>query len=177
MIGVLSTSSPFASVAVWSAAGELVYDQQRLADRLASAAIAQILNEVFEQWPAATFAGWVADVGPGSFTGTRVGVTMAKTLAWAQGEPAAGVSAFDLVAVSEPAIIPARRGQYWLREPGAEPVLIDGDSDYTPNPPRAAHCILASLTWIDPVQLVPAYGFEPRISTPKTRSGGAPSPP
>ena len=37
-------------------------------------------------------------VGPGSFTGLRVGVTAAKVLAWACGCRLVGISAFDLVA-------------------------------------------------------------------------------
>lgn len=37
-------------------------------------------------------------VGPGSFTGLRVGVTAAKVLAWASGCRLVGISAFDLLA-------------------------------------------------------------------------------
>ncbi len=37
-------------------------------------------------------------VGPGSFTGLRVGVTAAKVLAWASGCSLVGISAFDLLA-------------------------------------------------------------------------------
>lgn len=58
--------------------------------------------------------------GPGSYTGVRIGVTTAKTMAWALGIPVAGVSSLELMAqngcyfngVVSP-FIDARRGQVY----------------------------------------------------------------
>ncbi len=70
-------------------------------------------------------AGWTphdidliaVDVGPGSYTGIRVGVTCAKTLAYALNKPVIDVPAFDAMAESYPMnstpicpIMDARRG-------------------------------------------------------------------
>ena len=44
--------------------------------------------------------GIVVDVGPGSFTGVRVGVTTAKTLAWAANVPLHAVDSLRMLAVS-----------------------------------------------------------------------------
>ncbi len=42
------------------------------------------------------------DVGPGSYTGLRVGVTCAKTLAYALNKPVIGVPVFDIIAENYP---------------------------------------------------------------------------
>ena len=60
-----------------------------------------------------------ATVGPGSFTGLRVGVAFAKGLALALGKPTVGIGTLEALAAQAPGLvfpaIDARRGQLYLQ--------------------------------------------------------------
>ena len=72
-------------------------------------------------WSVADLGGVVVDIGPGLFTGLRVGLATARTIAGARGIPAAGVSSLEVLVhahrrrrgVLAP-VVDARRGEvYW----------------------------------------------------------------
>jgi tRNA threonylcarbamoyladenosine biosynthesis protein TsaB len=59
-------------------------------------AIEFVLREA--RCPIEQIEGWVIALGPGSFTGLRIGVSTVKGLAFATGKPVAGISTLDVLA-------------------------------------------------------------------------------
>ncbi len=131
-------------------------------------------------------SGFLADLGPGSFTGVKVGVTLAKILAFTQGVLAGGLSSFDLISTTKTVVIPSKKGEYFVRTPGETVVrraesMIPGealgygiDLDIQQVPLASSFSANLDLVqWIAPDELVPSYLIEPSISIPRKHSGGA----
>lgn len=175
MILIVSTSASVSSIA-WVNNGRLAYQASREAARSSSQAIVEM---VVESGIALSEAkGFVADLGPGSLTGVKVGVTLVKTWGFALGVKVSGISAFDLVSTNEPVVISARRGEYFVRLPGQSPRVLSSDDlsqaglefDVNNKPiPLASRGIdlTNALSWVEPELLVPLYLSAPLVSTAK----------
>ncbi|MCA0362105.1 MAG: hypothetical protein LCH41_13760 [Armatimonadetes bacterium] len=178
MILVLSTSSPRTSLA-WFEGETCVWSGDREAPRAASSAICALLEE--SQIPLDRASQIMVDVGPGSFTGVRVGVTMAKVWAAFGPIPVAEVHSFDLISPDAPVAVYAKRGRSFLRIPGESPqaiedAMIPGDAlGYGTHFADAAQFPVAarwgpglpSQKSVEALNLVPCYVAEPDISVPK----------
>jgi len=123
-------------------------------------------------------SGFVADVGPGGFTGVRVGVTLAKTLAFALGVEAAGVSSFDLISCSGTAVVPGRRGQFLVREAGSAVRVLDelpggefagyGEGVSEASYPDAGRMPVVAVGALGaPERLLPEYVLPPSVTLPR----------
>lgn len=121
---------------------------------------------------------FASDLGPGSFTGVKVAVTICKTFAYTQNRPVCGATAFDLIDPSALVAVPSKKSEYFLRSPGSEPVTTSeppgnavGYGRLFENPvyPSAARFewLLDSCERTEAAALVPYYVAEPSISTPK----------
>ncbi len=178
-----STSSPLVSVAILRA-NVVLASHQGFAPGKASDACLQYLQQLLTETGLSLqdLALFSADAGPGSFTGVKIGVTIAKTLAYSLERPCSPLSAFDLIHPHHPTAIPITKGKYLVRAArNEEPMLVlEGDDRLlqtvgygerfpTPQYPLAenASSLYAELQRVSPMELVPYYGLEPSISYPK----------
>lgn len=185
MILVISTSGPLASVAYYDAGGQLLGSASIEANRQASGAILKLLDEIERTsgLSASDARGFVADIGPGSFTGVKVGVTIVKSFGLGFDKQVAGISSFDLIATDRVVAIANVSGRFFVRHPGDEGYLQEGlpECDFVgygkglekAHYPVAANAgvTVANLVWMRPEALVPLYIAEPSISTPKQAYG------
>ena len=77
----------------------------------------------------------VVGTGPGSYTGLRMGLITARTLAFSLSVPVAGVSTLDALAAGTPgavAVLDARRGEVFTRSHAAPRVVRPEDLDVVP---------------------------------------------
>lgn len=173
-----------ASVAVFNDYCQLLWSGEELAPHAASGACLRLLAICAEECAVEVSQGtlFAADLGPGSFTGVRVGIVLAKTFAFLNQSPCVGTNAFDLLDASGIAFVPSRKNEVFIREAGRDVLrdrsAPDGARGYglTDRPVEYPHAksfapLFNKLQRLTPEQLVPQYFAEPSISTPKKPFG------
>lgn len=175
-----SSSSPIVSVALFDEDGALLSAREAEGHKKASGTLLDLLDDLLAEAGVEldSVSLFAADLGPGSFTGVKVAVTMCKTFAYAQDRPVCGATAFDLIDPSALVAVPSKKSEYFLRAPGEEPETTSeplisaigyGRWFKSPKYPSAARFerLLDSCERCEPAALVPYYVAEPSISTPK----------
>ena len=131
---ILETSTPHASLAIAAADGSFT-EREFASDRSHNALLFGPLAELLGELPLAELARVLVGSGPGSYSGTRVGIAAAQGVALAAGCQAVAVP--SLLAVPSVAgggecwfIGDARRGSSWVARAAAvrlvqEPTLTD----------------------------------------------------
>jgi len=117
----IESSAAAASVAVFDddkLLGQIDLDPRLRSARTLAPALAQIVRDA--GWTPADVQLVAAGVGPGSFTGLRLGVMTAKAFAYATGAEILGVGTLDAIAARAPAdtsriaaVIDAQRGELY----------------------------------------------------------------
>jgi tRNA A37 threonylcarbamoyladenosine modification protein TsaB len=185
LIVAFSSSSPLASVALLEEDGTVVAESSTEAPGAASGALLDMLSTLLAQsgrslQEATLFA---SDIGPGSFIGTRVCVTIAKALAYVREVGVVGATSFDLISPKSTVALPSKKGEFFVRAPGEAPIRSASPSFEQSvgygigfeqqSYPKASGfaALLGRLKVLKAEELLPEYLIEPSISTPKKQYG------
>lgn len=179
MILALSTSSPKVVVATYFGLERTGVWQEDSA-RNASGKVLEILSR--EKLDLETVESILIDVGPGSFSGVKVGVTMAKMWSWSMKIPLYPITSFDLIDRNSDVAIGSKVGEVFLRRANGEVDIVPTTSldDSTVgywrgqsgegSMPLFDENLLRDVVLkspFDPAELVPFYVGQPSISQPK----------
>jgi tRNA threonylcarbamoyladenosine biosynthesis protein TsaB len=181
----LETTEPVGTVAAMADGkllAQLELDRSQRSAQSLIPAMGQLLDRV--GWKTGDVQLTAVSIGPGSFTGLRVGATAAKLFAYAVGSEILGINTLEAIAAAAPpevlhlsVVIDAQRGQLAERQftrgpdgwfaPVADQRLVDIETWLEELPPGIAVAgpVLAKLTnysWASYVRLLDRVHWPPR---------------
>lgn len=162
----IECSTPRATLAVMRD-GSVVFEGSFESDRHHNSLLFEPLQQALEALEGARIDEVVVGTGPGSYSGTRVGIAAGQGVGLVHGCPVVGLSSLLALGLDEGLVVgDARRGSAWwvrLGEGLPEPQLVDhGDLAKLVDPPVHALEDLSALDFPE--------GFEIRRVTPTARA-------
>ncbi len=120
----LETSGAALGVALWSQSAAL-FSRNVVAGATHGKALAPLIDEALrsQSLDASGLGGVAVSLGPGSWTGLRIGLSAAKALAWAAGVPLVGVPSFEAFAIDASTRAPGR-ARLLLRDARSEGFFV-----------------------------------------------------
>lgn len=172
----IETSTPDASITLWSG-GNSLYEAEFVSDRGHNSMIFEPLAEALAALDGRELTAVLVGTGPGSYSGTRIGIAAAQGVAIAHNCPSAGLGSLAATPIARRAVVStekpeamaigdARRGLYYastITESGeaAEPQLMDAQAL---NELVASHSTHAVFTLDDPAKLPLNEALAPRLT-------------
>jgi len=134
----VDTSTALGSVALFDD-DQLVAEDARRVSNAHGESLMPMIAALFTKvgWKPSDVNRWLVGIGPGSFTGVRIGVATVKGIVLGTGAEIVGVSSLDAMAALAPfespgrsviAAIDAIRGEVYLGSPDVEPTCLAPDA-------------------------------------------------
>jgi tRNA threonylcarbamoyladenosine biosynthesis protein TsaB len=128
----IDTSSPLGSVALFEE-GELLDEETHVATNGHGESLLSSIDGLLKRhaWEPGSVERWAVDVGPGSFTGLRVGLGTVKGILLVTGAELAAVTSLDALAYGLPvedlvvSMIEAGKGEFFLQAKKGGQTLIE----------------------------------------------------
>lgn len=131
MICAVDTSSALGSVVLYDANGTLAGEAEERVSNAHGESLLPMIDRVFKAAGVkpADVTRWCVGLGPGSFTGTRIGVATIKGIVLATGAEVVGVTSLEamLAIAGDVAAVDAIRGEVYVQAKGGEPACIKPD--------------------------------------------------
>jgi len=123
-IVAVDTSTALGSVALWED-GRIVAEGEQRVSNAHGESLLTVIDQLLARagWSPPSVHRWAVGVGPGSFTGTRIGVSTVKGIQLATGAELCGVTGFEAVTFglapagdeTMVAVLPAMKGEVFVQ--------------------------------------------------------------